>query len=434
MSDPTGQLIANNGMTARVITGSDTVWEPKGFAKTNISATDNTHNHGPVGTTGDFGSYDNFRFRKRGGRVFNVHLNFRLTPGVFTAGTTGCYVDDIAQNILENVRIEYASKTIQEYRGEFLKAYNRLMYNDITREHYNARNLAGVPPGSAAELTARGAAVTAGVELHPHLSWFFFTRSEDYALTPEALSSEMILRVDYRRLEQCVYARTAGVAVVGDAFTAGNRPRITAATCYTQLIHLPGPEKSAHLKRFTSGQGVVYKILDVEQQLSVPVTNAAQVISIKLDNFRLESQFILFFLRSARINNNWDIDRMQSTVDASLIVGAGNVSALRPLTSFRLIANGKAIVDPCTDLQNRAVWRDHYFPGSNVSEFIYFIPFAHMLRDHRNVVSYQNLANLGSLELELTLPASADARLFDAYDVCHNIVQQKMGDIIRIVH
>jgi hypothetical protein len=181
----------------------------------------------------------------------------------------------------------------------------------------------------------------------------------------------------------------------------------------------------------------LYKILDLEVQQRQTVAATAGVFTIKLDNFRLDSQFIMFYIRKNNIDTAWSVDRMQSDATGSVIFApAPDVSALLPMTSFRLIANGKVIVDPCTDIENRSHWRKMYFPGSQIAEPIYFIPFSEMLRDHRNVVNFQNLANLGTLELELTLPVApvgVTGRLVDIFNVCHNIVQMKMGDIIRLL-
>ncbi len=431
-ADPTMFMAANHGNVAKLITSPQSVWDTQSYSRSNIFAVDNTFSSKPTGQPANMAGTDRFRLRKRGGRVFNTYAKITLSAGVLAAGHVAAYVNDLGAAIIGNVRLEYAAKNIQEYNGELLKAYQRLLEHDITREHYNARNSAGLPPGGALE-TSRSTAVTTGTVVFPAFSWLFFTRSSDYALTPEALSSEMEVNVDYRRLEELVYARTnpGGLVPVVDPFTT--RPRITESLLFTQLVHTPGPEKAMHLKRFESDQGVIFKILDIEQQLNQAVPAAAGVYTIKLDNFRLDSQFMLFFLRDSNVNVPWAVDRMSSDPTATVLTGGGSVAGLLGITSFRLIANGKTIVDPCTDIENRAVWRDHYFPGSQIADPIYFIPFGQMLRDHRNVVGYQNLANLGSVELEITVPLFARSRLLDVYNVHHNIVQQKMGDIIRIV-
>jgi hypothetical protein len=437
-ADPTVLNNAKHNNLAKLLTSAESVWETKGFDRKNIFATDNGFSSTPTGQKANFGGTDHFRFRKRGGRVFNVWMKITISAGTLAAGNGAAYSDDLGQLILEDVDMKYASKDIQNYNGEALKAYKRLMEHDITKEHYNATNEAGLPPGAGGGEARRQANVTRITIVYPHLEWLYFTRSEDYALTPEALSSEVDLSIRYRRLENLVYTRVTanGNLVVGEPFTV--RPAITESLLFTQLIHTPGPEKEVHLRRFDTPQGLVYKILDFEQQVRQSIAAAAGVYTIKLDNFRLDSQFIMFFVRRQSIDTAFAIDRMQTATTQTILNGVSNpatndTSALLPIISFRLIANGKAIVDPCTDIENRAVWRKMYWPGSQVAEAIYFIPWSHALRDHRNVVNFQNMANLGNVELELTMPLAGEARLVDVYNICHNVVQKKQGDIIRIL-
>ena len=434
-ADPTMKLAANHSNLAKVHTGEGSIWDTRGFQTTNIFAVDDTFSSKPTGQPATFGGRDRFRLRKRGGRVYKTWMKVTFSAGVLVGGVRAAYADDLGQLLLANVRAEYASKEIQNYNGEVVKAYKRLLEHDITKEAYNATNLAGLPPGGIFE-ARREAAVTAGDIVYPELEWLFFTKFEDYALTPEALSSEMEIVIDYRSLPELVYARNAAGAVPAAGAVWTTAPAITESLLFTQLIHAPGPEKERHLRRFDSPKGLLYKILDIEQQVRQSIAAAAGVYSIKLDNMRLDSQFIMFYVRRATIDTPYYLDRMQSdstTTSLPSVAGTADTSALLPVTSFRLIANGKVILDPVTDIENRAVHRKTYFPGSQIAEPIYFIPFGMMLRDARNVCSFQNLANLGTLELELTMPASTDARYLDAYNICHNDVQMKQGDIIRLV-
>lgn len=435
-ADPTLQMNAKYGNIAKFNTSDRSIYHTKSWERTNIFVVDNTFSNKPVGREADFAQTDRFRLRKRGGRVGKVWMKITIGPSVLAVvvpAVRAAWADDLGQLILGNVRMEYASKEIHAYPGELVKAYKRLLEHDITREHYGATNFALLPPGVGGSEAVREANLTNGCTVFPELEWLFFTKFEDYAMTPEALSSEVELVVDYTPIEQLVYARNAAGAIpVGNIFTT--RPTITESLCFTQLIHTPGPEKELHLRRFDTDQGVLYKILDHEQQVRQPIPAAAGTFTVNLDNFRLDCQFILFFLRFDTILTPWAVDRMQVATSDTILTGvAQNVSALTPITSFRLIANGKTIVDPCLDIENRAVWRKMYFPGSQIAEWIYFIPFGEMLRDARNVVNFQNLANLGSLVLEVTVPAAASPRLLDAYNICHNIVQKKKGDIIRLL-
>ena len=72
-----------------------------------------------------------------------------------------------------------------------------------------------------------------------------------------------------------------------------------------------------------------------------------------------------------------------------------------------------------------------YWPGSQIGEPIYFIPWGWLLRDAKNVTGFQNMANLGNVELEIIMPARNAASIVDVYNVCHNVIQKKRGDAIK---
>lgn len=165
--------------------------------------------------------------------------------------------------------------------------------------------------------------------------------------------------------------------------------------------------------------------------MNQPIDAAAGTYTIKLNNFRLDSAFLMFYMRTSGIQTAWNIDRMQSDPTATILPGGGSVAALQQITAFRLKANGSTIVDTCTDLENRAVWRSLYFPGRQISEFIYFVPWSWLLSEAKHVTGFQNMANLGNVELEIDVPARGAPSLLDAYNVCHNVIQQKKGDIIK---
>ncbi len=264
------------------------------------------------------------------------------------------------------------------------------MNHDIFREHYNAMAFAGLPPGPGGSEATREANTTSAFQLFVPLTWLFFTRSEDYAFTPEALSSELDLLVLYRGLNQLVYARTGGGAVPGASpFTTS--PTISATEFFQQLVYVPNPEKNAHLATFETEQGNIFKILDVEEQRNTVIEAAANTYRVKIDNSRLDAAFIMFSVRDILMNTDWAIDRGQSDSTATILPGAGSVAALQPITSFQLTANGRVVVDTCTDIENRAVWRDMYLSGTQIGEPIYFIPFSWLLKDPKNVTSFQNM-------------------------------------------
>lgn len=430
MADVTLLLGANFGNLSAMLSSPETMWHNRGYATTNIFACDNTFSHEPVGKEADFGQTVRFRLRKRGGKFYKTWLKIVTTAGTLAAGQEAAFVDDLGQCLLQQVRLAYASKDIQVYSGEFLKAYLRLMEHDVFREMYNNRNLAGLPPGGALE-TARRTEVTSALTLLPALDWLYFTRSEDYSLHPEALASELDLEVTYQPLSKVVYARVTATGLTPVASPFSVAPTIATTRLFQQVIHPPVPEKNMALKTYELEQGNIFKILDVEVQTGLSVPAAAGVYSFKLDNFRLDSQFLMFFMRDSTKDTAWTRDSMQSDSTATVLTGGGSVASLQQITSFRLLANGGEIIRSVTDQENRAVWREIYLKGSQIAEPIYFIPWSWLLKDPKNVTGFQNLANLGSVVLEITAPVRGGTSTLDVFDVCHNIVNWKRGDVVK---
>lgn len=432
-ADSTALLNANFGNISGVLANEDrSLYANRGFQAVGTFATNNTVSTTPVGPTVTFGSEQRWNIRKQGGRVARMWIRLRIAAGTLAAGNAAAYVNYLGQTILEYVRVEYQSKSIQAYNGELEKAVNRLMFNDIDRELYNALILGNLPPGSAGE-TLRINNVSAAVTLYIPLDWLWYCMYDDYALTPEAIAGELQLIIKWRQLENLIYARTVpgGITPVVDPFTV--RPVITEALLFQQLIYENKPAKVLNLQSFTQGQGQIFKIRDIEEQRNMLIPLAAGVYRVKLENLRLDSQYIAFFIRDTAMNTPWAVDRTSSDATATLLAGGGAVNAIIPFTSFRMFVNGSLLIDVTTELEMRVLWRYLYMPTVNAGEGYYFIPFARKLQDARNVTGFQNLANLGTVELELTMGARPRDSWLDAYNICHNIIQQLQGDILKIV-
>lgn len=123
-ADVTPLINSNHGNLSKILASEQTLFSNRGYDTTNIFAVDLAAKTLPLGTQATFGAEDRFRLRKRGGRVHNSWLKISISAGVLAAGMEAAYVDDMS-TIVRNCRVEYASKTIQEYPGEALKAYNR---------------------------------------------------------------------------------------------------------------------------------------------------------------------------------------------------------------------------------------------------------------------------------------------------------------------
>lgn len=467
MADPTARINANKGGIAPLITTEVSIFEPTPYEAYNIFAVDDSAQTDVIGQPGNFGELVRFPLRKRGGRIGHTYVDLNITvpttPDV--AVVTAAWVDDLGANLIEEVTVKYSSKVVQSYRGEALKFYQRLMDHDITKEHYNGNQNAGLAGVTGEKLRSNTSLansyagfLTAGTfELRVCLDWIWWTKEDEQALATEALASEIIVEIKFRRLEDLVYARLLGTQTITDPFAGISRPTISSTTLVHELIFTPKPEASKHLARYENRRGLMFKILDFEEQLNNfcprPAAGATNLAKIQLNNFRLDSQFCFFVCRDARINTPWALDRGSSdnswsnvmnglvAADTSVIAANNRQSgALNPPSRFRVTANGSVLIDWVEEFENRGVWRKKYFPGSQISGAVYFIPFAKKLREHKHCAGYQNMSNLGNvvLEIEFATPAAdrnpdatAAGYIVDVYNVCHNVVQIAQGDIVK---
>jgi len=107
-TDPTILLNANHGNLSKVLASEVSLFSNKGYDASQIFAVDNTARNLPIGTQATFGNEERFRFRKRGGRVHHTWLRLTISAGVVAAANRAAWVDDLAANLMENVRVEYA--------------------------------------------------------------------------------------------------------------------------------------------------------------------------------------------------------------------------------------------------------------------------------------------------------------------------------------
>jgi hypothetical protein len=152
-ADVTALLNTQYGNLSALLASKQSLWTNRGYDTTQIQAVDNTFYASPQGNEANFGETVRFRIRKRGAQVHKTWLKVVTTAGVLAAGQEAAFVDDLGTALLQNVRLSYASKTLQEWNGEAIKAYRRLMYHDISREAYNAMAYAGLPPGKVSKLS-----------------------------------------------------------------------------------------------------------------------------------------------------------------------------------------------------------------------------------------------------------------------------------------
>lgn len=458
-----------------MITTAASIFEPTPYQAYNIFAVDDSAKTLPIGNPGGFGEFVRFRLRKRGGRVGHTYLDVLITvpETVDPANFTAAWVDDLGANLIEQVIVEYSSKHLHVYRGEQLKKYQRLMDHDITKEHYNGNQLAGLPGVNGEQLRSNastsvgviqvGALVAGQFRLRIALDWIWWTKEDESALATEALASDIDIQIKFRPISQLVYARAIGVpAVPVDPFAGDGvaYPTLTAPQLYHELIFTPKVEASKHLSRYENRRGLMFKILDFEEQnnnvVAKPAAGSSSIVQIPLNNFRLDSLFLFFDVRDSRINTPYGVDRGSSdntysnvmngiaTVTAGAVsppVAAANVrqsGALNIIKRFRLTANGSVLMDWVEEFENRGMWRKKYFPGSQVNGAVYFAPFAKKLREYKHCFGYQNFSNLGNVVLEVDLETPAvdpnpgcTGYIIDVTNVCHNVIQMAQGDIVK---
>ncbi len=118
-------LNTQHGNLSALLASPQTLWGNRGYDTTNIFAVDNTFRTTPVGNEATFGREVRFRLRKRGGRIHRAWLRITITAGVLVAGTRAAYLDDLGALIIDNLKLQYASKDIHTYGGEMIKMYNR---------------------------------------------------------------------------------------------------------------------------------------------------------------------------------------------------------------------------------------------------------------------------------------------------------------------
>lgn len=280
MADPTARINANKGGIAPLITTEVSIFEPTPYEAYNIFAVDDSALTEFIGQPAAFGQVVRFPLRKRGGRVGKTYVDVEITvpvaPDGGVGGVSAAWVDDLGANLLEEIKVKYSSKDVHTYRGEALKWYQRLMDHDITKEHYNGNQLAGLPGVNGEQVrsnTSIGApsvyskgALTVGVlKLRINLDWIWWTKEDESALATEALASEIIVEIRMRRLEELIYSRLIGApGTVADPFATPApiaRPTITECTLHHELIFTPKVEASKHLARYENRRGLMFKVL-----------------------------------------------------------------------------------------------------------------------------------------------------------------------------
>lgn len=461
--DYTAQLSTKYSQLAPLLIGPASLFTPKFWNKSNIHVTDETSIYTPIRDGTQFNGTVRFTQPKRATLTTEYLLEIVLSASVQIAGGpdlgsgaigTGAYVNNLGDQLLQRVVHRYGSSVLHEYDGEYQQLWQRITTNEVDEEGRNALTLGALPlsVGGIPEFQRRTSLVD-GVTVHVPLNRLWFSQHLDEAWMPEAFATEGEIEIQLQRLERVVYnALTATTPFV-------TPPTIESIRLRAREITLTVPEKMNRLSFYETDRGNLTHFLDVERQASVVLaagTGGAGNIErrVRLDNIRLDMQQIIFVVRrgvssppvanEAAIDSDWSCDALQPPVydfaDPSAPVaitsalGARRIDAMYDdLVSFRLEVNGKRIADDQNELVERAWVRKLYHLNSQARSPVYQISFSMQPENTKVVTGFQNAANLGNLELVLTLPDTpvADRRIVDVWVHSHNVMQQRRGDVVK---
>ena len=470
--DYTAQLNTKFSQLGPLLIGPGSIFTPKHWNKSNINVIDETSVYTPVRAGTTFGQTARFTQPKRA--TLQTEYLLEITLSASTPAATAAYVNNLGDQILRRVVHRYGSAILHEYDGEYQQLWQRLTTNEVNEEGRNALTLGGLPLSvSGAGEAQRADALTNGLVLYVPLNRLWFSQHLDEAWMPEAYATEGELEITLQALDQLVYNAVVRPAVGGavpSPFAApGNQPTVDGIRLITREVTLTVPEKLARLNYYETDRGLLTHFLDLERQPRVDLTGtggaAPREFRIRLDNIRLDMQEIFFVVRrglgaatpvdEAAVDDPWSGDnleaptfdtsafpatRVQSSLGAVYIdtmlddvVGVAGGAGTGGIVSYRLEANGKRLFDDQSELVGRAWVRRLYHPDAQARYPIYQISFSADPENTKNVYSFQNAANLGNLELVLTMqdfPAD-QAAVLDVWVHSHNIIQSRRGDVVK---
>lgn len=449
-------LIATKyGQMGPLLIGGKSLFEPRYWDRTNLHVIDHSVSYTPSGNqTPSFGDTARFVLQKRASLTGEMLIECVISAGVIgPANITAAYVKNLGDQLARTVTIRYGSHVLQAYPGEFQYIWHRVCQHDNHLEGRHALVLGGGGPGSPSEQD-RINAVTQGVTVFIKLDEVFFSQYDDEHWMQEAYATEAEIEVEFEQLGRLVISGS-----LADPFAGGTRPAITQVRLRPMEVTLPAPEKAARLTHYESERGHLLKFLDIESQLNTTFaglnTGANRELRVRLGNIRLDMVELFILFRDDFESANWSFDRLESDRNtASLIldpaaapINGGDFATMHAIVSMRLEANGKRIFEDQAELLNRAWVRKYYHPDSQIADPIYVMSFARLPEDRKNSTSFQNAANLGQLELVLTVadwnPAGAAPgaptsgrlntanRRVDVYVHSHNLIQSRRGDAVK---
>lgn len=432
------------GQMSALLIGDKSLFTPQFWTRAGIQWFDDNALYTPVGNqTPTFGQTIRFVLSKRASRLADVLIEWELTKAGNAAGDRGAYIINAGDAICKTVTMRYANNVLQSYPGEAQQIYRRVTKHEIMEEGRDALtlgNLRGSIPADEAQREIafwRGAVggSAANFTLYSPLDELWFRHHFDEYWTPSAFATEAEIEIEIASLGEICYT-TTGVAPVTPPTIASVRLRQRELTLTTQ--------ETAQLKQYyRSEDGLLVHFLDTELQLRTSftgnATGANREIRVPLDNIRLDMFAMFFCVRPGQnagvsVNNPYSGDRLDSSdpINVSSVTGT-DTGMLQPIVSFRLEANGQRITNDIPEILNRGYMRQLYWKDSQTRDYVYALCFAAIGDNRKHVTGFLNAANLGKLELVITMLdwAAAQTREVDVFVQSHNLIQMRMGDAVK---
>ena len=439
-------LTTKFGQLAPLLVGEASLFQPRFWDRSNIFVMAEDQTYTPAtSATPSFGSEVRWILPKRATLLGCPMIEWTLAAAGAAGANTAAYVNNVGDQILDTVTMRYGSHILQTYPGEVQQIYRRVSKHEVFEENRDELTLGNRRYAIRAQEDEREAFYRTGGVLYSPLDELWFTHHFDEHWMPEAFATEAELIVTVKPLARIVYTSDGAVP------SHPALPTITAAVLRVREITLTAPEKAQRLKYYNSAKGMLTHFLDTEVQAraarTITLAGAAnQTFRVKLDNIRLDVAWLAFLVRKAgtgvgvpSVNQDWSGDPLDS---AAGVVAHGGVSnavetgTILPITTFRFEANGSRLTNDIPEKVNRCFQRMLYFKDSQSRDFIYFYSPAAIPDNRKHVTGFLNAANLGNLELVVTVPqpaglgADLDVEI-DVFSLSHNIMQMRRGDAVK---
>lgn len=381
--------------------------------------------------------------------------------GVYAAGTRwpqAEYVKNVGDLIVRNHTIIYGNTQLQYIPGLFHPMFRRVCCNDVNIEATNAMVLGNLPPsGNAtagvvtsadAQASTEGVLINAfyeGCTLYTPCEEYYFTHNKDEAHMPEAYALELQVQAQLATLGELVNTITR------DSTSILVAPTVLDCALRYQEITLSAAEKENRLRLYSTPEGLVNHILDLEwvEGIEIVGTAAGGFIDavLPLQSLRKDMAELIFMFNRASAGvgaaaqgtiQPYAGSVLESSTQPSLLfegqgaTQAQGFSSLIPIDNFQIYAANNSLTSGVVeDFWNRAMIRKFYHPDSQISDPIYVASFSLYPQDYKNATGHMSPSVLGNLQLRVRVanPGAGVRYLMRFANHCHNALQSCRGAI-----